>query len=531
MKKSILVLVVFCISISLNSTLGNNNHLIRKSGGRQMDNEKTKIYTVFMTDGSYLGGGEELLEAESFITNKDLLNKLRSKCIEIEFIVRDLTHSDISAEQIYNELENLKKEIDGILIIGDLHGEYRLAFTGLPTIFVYNLFDSLHTPYKLFATGEEEKSIYEGNPEYKNGKILTAQLDRGNLTTSSEGMFEDLIYKIKLIRVTKKLKESRILQLSPREYFSIDNYHGHDNQKYWPEDHNKRFRQVLKETMGTEIISAEPEEFYSAYSKTDEKKAEDTAEKWMEEAQGVLASKSEIIKTARAYFAFDALIEKYNCNALSTVMRSVSESEKLEDRMWPGLGIECGFKTRGIQAMCQDHMNVMVTELIGYFMTGKPSMLGDLMIDRYNSLAIVTHCGAPINPWGDERRVPYIIKSHAQSPVRDTKKPGSSTGMQVDWPAGKTATYWVVDVLYKQILVFTGKLIDNQAYYQHLDDVACRTKLIAKVENIKALQNHQSPDEYGIHRAVTLGDLRQEIKDIATLLGYDVIETDKALKK
>ena len=50
MKKSILVLVVFCISISLNSTLGNNNHLIRKSGGRQMDNEKTKIYTVFMTD-------------------------------------------------------------------------------------------------------------------------------------------------------------------------------------------------------------------------------------------------------------------------------------------------------------------------------------------------------------------------------------------------------------------------------------------------------------------------------------------------
>jgi len=493
----------------------------------EMETEMAKIYTVFTDHGTYLGGGTNLLEAETFTTNEKLLNKLKAACPEIEFVARDLTDSEISVPKIYEELENSKETLDGVLIIGDMHGEYKMAFTGLPTITVYNLFASLHTPYKLYVTGEEPQSVWEGNPVYENGKILTAELDRGNITTSAEEMFQDLVYKIKLIGALNKLKHSRILQLSPQQYFSIDNYHGSDKQRTWPKDHNERYTQLLKETMGTEIVRAKPEEFYAAYSETDPQKAEAIAEEWIAGAEGVLAAKSEIIKSARAYLAFDALREKYDCNAISTHMRSVTGSGKVEDIMHPGLGFECGFKTRGIQAMCQDHMDIMVTELLGYFMTGKPSMLGDLTLDKHNSVAILFHCGAPINPYGDERRVPYVIKSHAESPVRDTLKPGSSTGLQVYWPAGEPVTFWAVDLLHKQILVFTGETVDGHALYDHLDDIACRTKVIVKVDNIEAVQNHQSPDEFGIHRAATLGDLRQEIKDAATLLGFDVIETDK----
>ena len=529
MKKSILILVIFNVFVGLNSALAQGAHLNKKFN-MEMEDEKAKIYTIFMDRGIYLGGGTKLLEAGTFTNNEKLLNKLRNVCSETEFIARDLTNSDVSVEKVYNELESLKETIDGVLIIGDIHGEYRLAFTGLPTIVVYNLFASLHTPYKLYATGEEKQSIWVGNPVYKNGKILTAELDRGNITSSSDDMFGDLVYKIKLIQALKKLKKSRILQLSPKPYFSIDNYHGHDNQKHWPKDHNERFIRELKETLGTEIVRIKPEEFYTAYRKTDKKKAKDIAEKWIEGAQEVLAAKSEIIKTARAYLAFDTLREKYGCNAISTVMRSVTGSGKVKDIMNPGLGLECGFKTRGIQATCQDHMNIMITELLGYFMTGKPSMLGDLTIDRYDSTAILFHCGAPINPYGDKRRVPYTILSHAESPVRDTKKPGSSTGLRVEWPSGEPVTFWVVDLIHKQILVFTGKTVDGHKLYKNLDDIACRTKVIAKVNNIKAIQDHQSPDEYGIHRAATLGDLRQQIKDIARLLGFDVIETDKKLE-
>ena len=34
------------------------------------------------------------------------------------------------------------------------------------------------------------------------------------------------------------------------------------------------------------------------------------------------------------------------------------------------------------------------------------------------------------------------------------------------------------------------------------------------------------PDKYGVHKCATFGDFRSRIKDIATFLGYSVIEED-----
>ena len=34
------------------------------------------------------------------------------------------------------------------------------------------------------------------------------------------------------------------------------------------------------------------------------------------------------------------------------------------------------------------------------------------------------------------------------------------------------------------------------------------------------------PDKYGMHRSATFGDFRARIKDIATFIGFNVIEED-----
>jgi hypothetical protein len=155
-------------------------------------------------------------------------------------------------------------------------------------------------------------------------------------------------------------------------------------------------------------------------------------------------------------------------------------------------------------------------------------MLGDLMIDSRNSVAILTHCGAPINPYGENgKRVPYSITTHAQSSLRDTpQSPGSGTGLHVEWPVGEPVTFWKVYVMHNKIGVFTGNIVDGHLLYKNLDDIMCRTKLIARIKT-KPVQQYFSPDEYGIHRTATLGDLREKIKDLAILIGFDVMETDR----
>jgi len=479
--------------------------------------ENTKIYTVFVSRGYGGAGGAP----ESFITNEEVLHKLQSECKGIDFIVKDTA-------AVLRELERSREGVDGVLIFGSLgNRDYRIAFTGLPTICVYNLFEWMNVPYKLYSTGKEN-SIKVGGPEYKGGRILTAQLDRINVCSppSSSAMFKDLVEKIKLIQVIKKLKETRILVVQPYHYLASVDYQG-DRHKHFPKDYNETYTRALKESLGVEIVRVEPKEFYEAVKKADEREAEEIAKKWIDEAQSMKAAKSEVVKTAKSYLAFEALRKKYNCNAVSTHMRSLTGSGKVEDRFWPGLGLECGFKTRGIQATCQSYPNILLAEVIGYYLTGRPSMLGDLMIDTFNNISLITHCGAPINPYGDERRVPYIIRTHAESPVRNTQKPGSSTGLQVEWPIGEPVTMWKVYVLHKKIGLHTGKTADGHSLYKDFDNIMCRTKLVVKVDDAKKIQKHFSPDEYGIHRAGTLGDLRERIKDLATLIGFEVMEEDK----
>jgi len=487
--------------------------------------KNTKIYTVFVNQGcSCPAGGTP----EGLITNEEVLRKLQAKCSRVDFIARDITKRDISIGAVLNELEASKEALDGVLIFGALgNREYELAFTGLPTICVYSLFEWMNIPYKLYDTGKES-SIKVGGPEYKAGKILTAQLDRRNVCAPSvaSAMFEDLVNKIKIIQAIKKLKESRILVVTPTRFLGQVDYQG-DPKKHFPEDYNERYTHALKESLGVELVRIEPKEFYEAVRKVGQAEAEKIAQMWIDEAQGIKdTTKSEVVKTAKSHLAFEALRKKYNCNAVSTHMRSLTGSAKVEDMFWPGLGL-MEFQKRGIQAICQEYENIMVAHLLGYYLTGRPSMLGDLMIDTFNNITLLTHCGAPINPYGDDRRIPYIIWSHAQSPVRGTLKPGSGTGAQVNYPAGEPVTIWKVYVLHKKIGLHTGKTADGHSLYKDFDGIMCRTKLVVKVDDAKKIQKHFSPDEYGIHRAGTLGDLRETIKDLATLIGYEVIEEDR----
>ena len=81
------------------------------------------------------------------------------ECKGVDFIDWNVTPSanlsiPILLEAAFNEVTSKKDSLDGVLVIGRISGDYRLAFTGLPTIVVYNLFEFMDGhPYHLFTTG------------------------------------------------------------------------------------------------------------------------------------------------------------------------------------------------------------------------------------------------------------------------------------------------------------------------------------------------------------------------------------------
>jgi len=487
----------------------------------------TRIFTVFTSYGcGCTGSGGAPV---TFTTNDEVISGLQQACNGVDFIVWEGTRKDA-----YVEMQLKKSSYDGVLIVGGLDGDYRLAFTGLPTIAVYNLWEFMNQPWDLFKTGKiPEDPILKGGTDYKDVRVLTAQLDRRNLCAPavSDKMFKDLVYKIKLIQVIKDLKETRILMVkrAEDEIIASVNYRGDLNQSF-PPDHNERYLENFKKVFGAEVIQVEAEEFYETYKKINIREAEEVAQQWMDGAQRVEASKSEITKTARGYLALDELREQYKCNAVSTHIRTVTGSGELKDRYNPGVGLELGFKTRGIQAVCQNYPDILMSQILAYSLAGRTSMLGDVIYDVYNSVEIVLHCGIPVNPLQDEQRLPYIIRTHAESPVRDIpEEPGSSTGMTVEWPVGEPVTFWEIHSLNRKIRLHTGETVNGYDIYTGGEDiynVMCTAKVIARVDAEKIRDQHL-PYLYGIHTIVTLGDLRQQIKDISVLLGFEMVESDK----
>jgi len=495
---------------------------------KEMEFENAKIFTVF------LGEGYMAKKPENLLTNEQVLNKLKNECLGVDFIVWNLTRgesrtiSNAKTQEVLNDLKRGKEDLDGVLIIGNLN-PYELAFTGLPTIVVYNLFEFMWEPYKHFHTGKAEDLVRVGGPDYKGGRVLTATLDRRNQCkpSVSKAMFDDLVYKVNLIRALSKLKQTRVLVVTPRKFLSEVDYSIGDCTRDFPEDHNENYIRALKETFGIELVIREPEEFVETFNNVNHKKAEEIADMWMAEAREVLdTTKSEVIITAKSYLAFDAMRKKYHCHAVSTHMRGFTGDGRKWGEFWPGLGM-IEFQKHGIQALCQEYSNIMVSHLLAYYITGRPSMLGDLIIDTFNNITILTHCGAPLNPHGNDR-IPYTLKSHAESPVSGTMQPGSSTGVEVHFPVNETVTVWKVYVLHKKIGVYTGTTVRADNYYTDINKaIHCRSKLITKVDDANKILNHFETDAYGIHRAGTFGDLRSIIKDLAYLIGFEVIEEDK----
>ena len=224
--------------------------------------ENTKIYTIFLTKGCSCEGGPNEV-APDLMTQEEIIYKLQDDCPGVEFIVRDLYHGETKLETVMNELYGKRRVsftegweilplegLDGVLIIGWEGGnrslQYPLAFTGLPTIVAYNFLEWFSVPHKLFLTGKEEDSVLVGDPGYWNveekGKprILTVQLDRRRTSppAETEEMFQDLVYKVKLIQAIRKMRDIRILRVSPYWSFGALDYRG-DGNKHKPDNYNE----------------------------------------------------------------------------------------------------------------------------------------------------------------------------------------------------------------------------------------------------------------------------------------------------
>lgn len=460
-------------------------------------NENTKIFVMFRTEGRGHEVDWDAEDMQRILTNEEILNELKERCEGIEF-VGETNPVDVKSAV---EFLNLQENIDGIVVFGPPPDE--LIKTGLPIITVFRMWQTWMGGFN-FQKYKGEKILFDCVPMVRDA----------NKSVFSSRM-ANLAKKIKLIQAISKMRYLRALVITDKPVLGV--FEGGSGE------YEKVLLDNISKIFGTELITIPIEELFYKIRDIDKKKAEEIADMWIHEAYAIKnTNKTQIVESAKVYLAMKELMEKYDCNAITGEGYSVYGHYKLG--LIPSQCLASSqLATDGIIAPSETLINVLITQAIGYNITGRPSFNGDYIIDPFLNIAIIGHCECAFNPYGDERKCTYTIRN---MPFR--KKNVGGACVQVDLPVNETVTVVKMSMYDKKIAVFTGKTVSLSQLFQEVDNpgVSCRTKLAIRTD-VKALLENLDWRTFSGHRVVFYGDIREDIQNLAILIGFEVVEEDK----
>lgn len=471
-----------------------------------MRDNKTHIFTI------YLHGFNAVIDS--------IIGKLNSHLPDIEFIGHCLLKGILDEKgksKIFKEIENQRENIDGILVFGGIL-DHRITSFDLPVIMVRGL----------WVPGDWQKGTLN---YYGNEKIITASLSAVDISQEdSEIRYQDLISKLKLIRTIKKLKKSKLLLVQEKKVLGQYDIFGMDYHVPLPTDYVSQYSENLKE-LQLNIEHMDLNTLLSQIPNIDINEARKIREKWISDAVNLNQETNEeqVMQAAKLYIAMKNLIVKYKASGIA--IRSLvpwSDGTLPVTPCLPNTELNRQLKV----GVCEGLVNSAVTELLGLYLFRRPSFIGDVIgIDTLHNVVTFAHCQCPVNPHGDDL-MPYEIRSHALQ--RKNKMlpdyfpeigKSLSAAVRVELPLNEMVTIVKLSIYHKKIALSSGETVQGERYYREYNDRLCRTKAAVRL-NTMAFEMNYDTVTFGVHRNIIFGDYRKEFKQLATLMGYQVIEED-----
>jgi L-fucose isomerase-like protein len=473
-----------------------------------MRNGKVRIYVVFLSAGHAVGyDAYKRYHPEVKIPeNEDILSRIKKECKDVEFLGKS---EPVRAEDVITAIKREKESLDGLLVFGGLTDE--IIQEGLPAVTVSRPLEGCTTvPFHSYKGKKVLTSIfpahYDKNPEVYSRRI------------------KDIAEKIRLIDTISKMKGMKVLvatDLPPLGYFEPMNMQFVKDRK----EYEETYMANLKKTFGMDFVTITQKELFDKMRGEDEKKAKDIARMWISRSMGVRGTnESEITKSAKLYLAMKGLMEEYDCGAVTVEgfgYPPIGYQGCVEqDLPSAGLGVS-QLLTDGIAAATETLTDCLITQQLALFFTGSGGLLGDYNIDPINNTSIVCHCEGTLKPYKDRGLSPFVIRN-----LPFFKENEGGAGVETQYPIGETVTVVKISMYAKKLSLFTGQTVSGDELFPYWADILGRNKVAVKTD-AKALLDNVDWVTFGNHRVAFFGDWRQQFKDLAKLIGYEVVEKDR----
>jgi len=440
---------------------------------------KVRICTVIA--GKPVDRSWALSEAEITAVRKRLA-EAETNLGNVEFVIGQAS----TAEETAQLLAKSGPDAPVLAVSADTFG---LSSGVMPTIFKEGRPAAVfHVP----VTGGHDWCLV--NPWREEGHRIT-------LFNSSD--YNELERAAALLRVIPLLQRSRVLVSPPFKGTPAS---------YAPDQVKKR--------LGVELVRIADGRYDEVMAGVDAAAAEKEAQRWLEEAEGVVEpTREDVVKAARASLTLNRLIAENRADGLcvGTCMGWLS-------RGFPCLGFS-RLNDRGIPAACDGDMDCLLTMLILQYAIGRAGFMGNAAgVDTARNAFHLSHCSAPLRMEGPAGpAAPYLLRRHAE--VRG----GAVT--EVHYRIGQKVTFTKLIHL-NTLLLFTGKIIEVPEVPKGTER-GCRTEIVAEVDDAdKLLVNWgggalgaSAKDYYAsLHRVAYYGDHTRSIRHLAHLLGLKVVQ-------
>ena len=468
-------------------------------------NAPVRIYTVFTSSGLFGSTGTYSFHHpdQKVLSNEEILGEIRRRCEGVEFL--GSTQVEKSAYTVAN-VQARSQSLDGVLCFGSLPPG--LMDLDIPVVAVHPLWGQWQYPF----------DAYQGK------KVLTATLPviPDALAETFSARLDAIAEKIRLLQAVARLKSLKILCVTDVPTLGLYEPTAAQMAQEGREVYEQRYLTNLA-ALGAEIIVRPQEEMVAKMKAVPEAEAGEVANRWVSQSEDVKGTnETEIRKSAGLYLAMKGMMEEYGANAVTTEGYGVFMN--YPGGPIPSQGLPSSqFCTDGIVATSETLVDSLVTQQLGLWMTGFAGLNGDYIVDPENRKAYIGHCECPFNPYGDDRRVPFVIRNLPQWPI-DQQETGGAC-VQVKLPANESVTVAKLSVHDRKLSLFTGQTVSGEQLFRGWDDILCRTKLAINTD-AEALLENLDWATFGNHRVAFYGDHRKRFKDLATLVGYEAVEKD-----
>ena len=211
------------------------------------------------------------------------------------------------------------------------------------------------------------------------------------------------------------------------------------------------------------------------------------------------------------YLAAKRMMDIYQCNAFSTACHELCTSEIPQNRKFTPCMCHSLMKGEGIPSACEEDLNAMMAMLVMQYSANRPAFMGNPNMETDELLRL--HHAVPalcMNGYGTQP-LEYSLWAFTGQ--------GFGGKLQIDFAQNKSnyVTLGRFNPAGDTMCVKVGEVIRSE-----FDDVYCSPYYYIKMDDAREFMHNLAG--FGHHQVLIFGDWMKQIKKIAKVIGFRVLE-------